>query len=126
MIRYAYNSQLQPPAPFVLITLRDPASGAEARDVPAQIDSGADRTVLPQAVAQALALHVAGQVTVVGFGGTPTQTPLYSAELGVHNQPLVPVWVIASPSESWVLLGRDVLNSQKLVLDGPGLALDIG
>lgn len=126
MIRYGYNAQVQPPAPFVLITLRNPAGGAEVRDVPAQIDTAADRTVVPQAVALALALHVWGQATVVGFGGPLVQTPLYAAELGVHTQPPAPVRVIASPSEPWVLLERDVLNRHRLLLDGPGLVREIG
>jgi hypothetical protein len=125
LIRYTYNSQIQPPAPFVLISLHNPAGGAEVRDVPAQLDTAADRSVVPQALTQALALHVCGQVTVVGFGGPPVPTPLYSAELGVHTQTPAPLQVIASPSEPWVLLGRDVLNGQRLLLDGPGLMLEI-
>jgi hypothetical protein len=124
LIHYAYNTQLQPPAPFVLVTLRAPVTGAESRDVPAQLDSAADRTVLPLAFAQGLALHVCGQVTVVGFGGPPTQTPLYSVELGVHTKTPAPVRVIASPTEAWVLLGRDVVNAHRFVLDGPALGLD--
>jgi len=126
VIRYGYNSQVQPPAPFVLVKLRDPTTGAEILDLPAQVDSGADRTVLPLAIVQALALPVAGAVTVVGFGATPTTTPLYCVDLGVHTLPLVAVRVISSPSEPWVLLGRDVLNRHRVVLDGPGLGLEIG
>ncbi len=33
MIRYTYVRQLQPPAPFVKLTLQNPATGAEVRDV---------------------------------------------------------------------------------------------
>jgi hypothetical protein len=126
VIRYAYNTQMQPPAPFVLIVLRDPVSGAEVRDAPAQLDSAADRTVLPLVLVQGLALHICGQVTVVGFGGASAQTPLYAVELGVHDLPPAPLRVIASPGEPWVLLGRNVLNAHRLVLDGPCLGLEIG
>jgi hypothetical protein len=126
LIRYAYNTQLQPPAPFVLLVLRDPASGAEARDVPAQIDTGADCTIIPQRLSLALALKVCGQATATGFGGNQIQTPLFSVELGVHTEAPTPLQVIASPSESWVLLGRDVVNGKRLLLDGPVLALEIG
>lgn len=82
--------------------------------------------MIPEAVALALGLHVCGQLTVVGFASSPVQATLYSAELGVHTDPPVSVEVIASPNESWVLLGRDVLNGLRVVLDGPGLALEIG
>ncbi len=57
------------------------AGGAEVRDVPAQIDTAADRTVVPHAVALTLGLHVCGKTTVVGFGGPAVQAPLYSAEV---------------------------------------------
>ena len=47
MIRYLYNSQKSPPAPFVYVELADPAGTKQLQQVPAQIDSGADRTVIP-------------------------------------------------------------------------------
>jgi hypothetical protein len=125
VIRYSYNSQVHPPAPFVLVKLRDPTTGAEVLDVPAQVDSGADRTVLPVTIVQALQLSVAGAVTVIGFGGTQITTPLYGVDLGIHTQPHVAVAVIGSPSEPWVLLGRDILNAHRLLLDGPALGLEI-
>jgi hypothetical protein len=34
--------------------------------------------------------------------------------------------VVASSGEPWVLLGRDVLNAHRLLLDGPHLTLEIG
>ena len=67
MIRYTYNAQVQPPAPFVYLTLRNPADGSEVQNVAAQIDN-----------------------------------------------------------EPWVLLGRDVVNAHRLVLDGPQFTLEIG
>ena len=66
MIRYRYNSQVQPPAPFVYVALRNPADGVELRDVPAQVDSAADRTVLPDAVVHALGLPQMGTMLSAG------------------------------------------------------------
>lgn len=62
MIRYSYLTQFQPPALFIYVTLRNPLSGAEMRDVPAQVDSAADRTLLPEAVVQVLALPQMGTI----------------------------------------------------------------
>jgi hypothetical protein len=126
VIRYAYNLQVQPPAPFVLVNLRSPMTGAAVRDVPAQIDTGADCTVLPESVSLALALIASGQATATGFAGIPTQVSLYPVELGIHTEAPQPLEVLTSPEEAWVLLGRDVLNGKRVLLDGPGLALEIG
>ena len=126
MIRYNYLVQLQPPAPFVYVTLRNPVTSAEQRDVPAQLDCAADRTLLPESIAQALALPQIGVITIGGVGGIAQPMPSYPVELAIHNLPAIVVEVVASPGESWILLGRDVMNAHRFLLDGPQLALEIG
>ena len=64
MIRYRYNQQTEPPAPFVYGTFQNPADSTELSDVPAQIDTAADRTVLPDHVVQALGLAPLGRIAV--------------------------------------------------------------
>ena len=125
MIRYGYNAQKQPPAPFVFITLSHPTSGAEARDVPAQLDTGADQTLVPLALVTALALDFSGGAEVVGVGGKVVEMEQYTVRLGIQTLPLRDIEVLAHPGEDWVLLGRDVLNSHRLLLDGPNLKLEV-
>lgn len=126
MIRFSYLSQFQPPAPFVYVTLRNPVTGAEQRNVPAQLDCAADRTLLPESIAQTLALQPIGMVSIGGVGGTVQSMPSYAVELGIQSLASVTVEVVASPGETWVLLGRDVLNRYRVILDGPQLSLEIG
>ena len=117
MIRYSYLAQLQPPAPFVYVTLRNPVTGAEQRDVPAQLDSAADRTLLPESIAKGLALPQIGMIVIGGVGGIVQSMPSHPVEITFHNLPAVILEVIASPGESWVLLGRDVMNLHRIILD---------
>ncbi|MBX9579121.1 MAG: hypothetical protein K2X87_02335 [Gemmataceae bacterium] len=126
MISYPYNVQKQPPAPFVRITLRHPRSGAEVRDIPAQIDSAADQTLVPLAVAQAIALDKIGSVDIAGVGGTKATLPVYDVLLAIQPLPLRIAEVVAHPNEPWALLGRDILNGYRVVMDGPSLILEIG
>ncbi|CAN5760668.1 hypothetical protein BH23PLA1_BH23PLA1_34350 [soil metagenome] len=51
--------------------------------------------------------------------------PTYLVELAIRGLPTQPVEVFAHAGEPYVLLGRDVLNQHRLLLDGPGLALEI-
>ena len=125
MISYTYSTQIFPPAPFVLLTLRNPVTGDVLSGVPAQIDSAADRTVLPSSIAEAMDLEPLGNVQIGGFGGTITAMPTYAVLLGVHTLPERLIEVIAHAEESWVLLGRDVLNGLRIVLDGPRSVLEI-
>lgn len=121
-----YLSQLQPPAPFVYVTLRNPVTGAEQRHVPAQLDCAADRTLLPESVVQALALPPIGTILIGGVGGIVQSMVSYPVEVGIQTLAPFTVEVVASPGEPWVLLGREVLNLHRVLLDGPQLALEIG
>jgi hypothetical protein len=126
MIRYAYLNQLDPPAPFVNVVLRNPVSGAELRDVPAQLDCAADRTILPESLVKSLSLPQVGTMKLGGFGGVTYTLPVYAALLGLHDLPVQPFKFAAHMQESWILLGRDVLNSHRIMLNGPQMALEIG
>ena len=70
MIRYRYNQQVSPPAPFIHVTIRRPGDEVSFRVLPAQE-------------------------------------------------------ALANRDEPYILLGRDVLNSHRIVLDGPQLVLEI-
>ncbi len=126
MIRHSYSALKQPPAPFVTVTLVHPYTGVEIRDVNAQIDTGADCTLLPLALVQALSLPRTSEVEVCGVGGTIELMDVYGVQIGLFSLPLLPVEVPAHAGEPWILLGRDILNDYRLVLDGPGLTLEIG
>lgn len=126
MIRYRYNTQLQPPAPFVHLLLRNPADGSELLAVPAQIDTAADRTVLPQSLVKNLGLAQIGTMLIGGLGGITYTLPTYVVMVGIHDLAVQPIKVVASADEEWPLLGRDILNSVRLTLDGPQSVLEIG
>lgn len=125
-IRYVYQRSVQPPAPFINVVLQHPAGGSEMRNVAAQIDSGADRTVLPEKVVQALKLPQVGRIGIGGLGSAILVLRSFAVLLGVHDFPLQQLEIVASAEEEWILLGRDVLNSYRIILDGPQLALEIG
>jgi hypothetical protein len=126
MIPYAYNRQVEPPAPFVHIALRRPGGASSLDDLPAQVDSAADRTVIPGGLVARLGPVPLDEVPVAGFGGQVLLVPTYFVEVTIRGQPPQPVEVLAHEGEPHVLLGRDVLNHHRLLLDGPGLALEIG
>lgn len=69
MIRYTYNRQIEPPAPFVHVSLRRAGGASSLDDLPAQIDTAADRTVIPGGLVARLALVPLDELPVAGFGG---------------------------------------------------------
>jgi hypothetical protein len=125
MIRYTYLNVLNPPAPFVYVTLSNPLDGREQKDCPAQVDHGADRTVLPESLVIALGLPRTGTLVVGGLGGTVHHLSLHAVNLQIHNLVPLSVVVACNAGEPWILLGRDVLNSYRVLLDGPGEMLEL-
>jgi hypothetical protein len=125
MIRYRYADQLNPPAPFIHVTLRCPATGSQVTDVAAQVDSAADRTVLPALIVTALGLVEDGRLLFQGFAGQVVELPIFLVEIKIHDWQPILTRAVVGHAESHVLLGRDVLNAYRLLLDGPQLALEI-
>jgi len=126
MIRYRYSQQVQPPAPFVNVSLRCLATGTRLENVPALLDPAADRTVVPDQAIQTLGLVEDGRLLFQGFARATVELPIYLVEIQVHDLAPMLVRVVLGAREPCVLLGRDVLNSHRILLDGPELALEIG
>jgi hypothetical protein len=125
MIRYRYAHQLSPPAPFVSVTLRCPTTGKRAADLPAQLDVAADRTVLPGQMVEALGLVEDGRALFQGFAGEVIELPVFLIEVQVHDFLPVLTRAVLGEKEPYILLGRDILNAHRILLDGPQLALEI-
>jgi len=125
VIRYRYNSQLDPAAPFVHVALRNPADGTELTNISAQVDSAADRSVLPQSLVNQLGLAQIGTLAIGGLGGIIYTLPTYVVFVAIHDLSPQAIKVVASADEPWILLGRDVLNAHRLILDGPGSVLEV-
>src|SRR5205823_120539 len=102
------------------------ATGHTVDGLPAQVDTAADRAVIPGGLVARLGLVPLDELPVAGFGGQVLLVPTYLLELAIRSLPPQPVEVLAHAEEPFVLLGRDVLNRHRLLLDGPGLALEIG
>jgi hypothetical protein len=126
MIRYRYNTQVNPPVPFVHVTLRCTETGQELADFPAQLDIAADRTVIPGKLVAHLQLAPLDELPVSGFGGQVFYLPTYLVELSIRSLQTFSLEVISHPEEPFILLGRDVLNCHRIVLDGPRLSVQVG
>lgn len=75
----------------------------------------------------ALNLREAGAVQVSGVNQvTGLYMPLYILNISISGMPPITISAIGAAGEDYVLLGRDVLNQYRIVLDGPRLLCIIG
>jgi hypothetical protein len=126
MIRYRYNQQVSPPAPFAFVTISSIDQQRSLGELPAQLDTAAYRTVLPVRFVEQLGLAQVRQIEVEGLGARVSLLPTYLVRIQIHDMPPHTLEVYGCAGESHVLLGRDVLNKYRVLLDGPSLAFEIG
>ena len=68
-VRYHYNKQVQPPAPFIYVVIHHPAEQAATERLPALLDIGADITAVPAVVAERSGLVKFSDVVLAGYVG---------------------------------------------------------
>ena len=124
MAKYNYRTDFVPPAAVVPVKVCSPGVSLGLM-LDALVDSGADRTVLPLQVVENLRLPMVDTRLAKGaFDSKPTERKVFAAELTTEFTPSRIVRVF-SGEEGYALLGRDILNSCKTLLDGPQQTLEI-
>jgi hypothetical protein len=116
----AYDLAHSPPAPVVEIEVLNPYKG-KSRRLRGKIDTGADISAIPTELYDGLELKWSGLVKVHGFNeerSTEFRTCRVNLSLENHRFELVEVVCVPKP---YVLVGRDILNQLKILLDGRNL-----
>jgi len=122
--RYTYSAG-EPPYPVVILEVANPTTDVKI-ELPALVDTGADVSVLPTAKCTFLNLVRSDLITVVGYDGTESQRALHIASVGIRggeaSKETVEVLLLDLPN---AIVGRDILNRHRIVLDGPKLVLEL-
>ncbi len=108
-----------PPAPVARVSLRAP-DGATVTDVPLLLDTGADATLLPRAAVARLGMtpDPALEYELIGFDGNRTTTQAVDLDMLFLQKAFRGRYLLIDEDRG--ILGRDVLASVTLLLNGPG------
>ena len=118
-----YSKKFTPPAPITKLRILAVGGDVALRQnyCEAQVDSGADMTVIPSSLFSKKP-RVYGYVDVVAVDGSKVSYKTCFVTLTLENRSFTNVEVILSAGDMG-LLGRDVLNKVNLNLDGPNLSV---
>ncbi len=115
---FDYNSTYDPPAPFIPITVdgHDPTSSPVT--ITAFVDSGADGTMLPIDVLQAVGAAYEASMWLRGTTGNRQRVDSYTVSIHIETETVHAISAVAMPVGSEPLIGRDVLNQLVVTLNG--------
>jgi len=105
-------------APYLPLML-SPLAGTKRHGTIGLLDTGADRTVIPLSVANELELMLERETVFVGADGYQFALPLFRLLVAVGPFPAELITVAASENEEITLIGRDVMETYRILLDGP-------
>ena len=123
-MKASYDTSLRPPAPFLPVRLASLAEHSESITVRAKLDTGADLSAIPTTLIDRLHLMPAGEIEVEGYDSRRSTIQAYDVNLQIDQLSVAGLLVIGF-AEDYVLLGRDVLNRLRILLDGPALTTEI-
>ena len=118
-----YSLDCNPPAPVLEARLTKPLSN-NSIELKARLDTGADITVLPEHVVNELRLIPSSRVSVSSFDGQEVFRYTYFIDISFQNYEFPMIEVISARRRD-TLLGRDILNMLKTLLDGKALNFDL-
>jgi hypothetical protein len=115
------SSRFDPPASVVLVTVRRTDNGEEVAAVPMLMDTGADISLVPEWVIEALQIEPSGESVyeLENFIGETIVTAAVFLDVVFCQRRFRGQYV--SIEQEWGILGRNVLNTVPLLLNGPAL-----
>lgn len=121
---FEYSSEYDPPAPTIRLKIANPSTQAVTDDI-FLVDSGADITLLKKEIFDVLDLEYFGSRRVGGVMGPPQEWPVSWVKVETPFQTNELIKITIKPTSDENILGRDVINRWRLLLDGPKRQLTI-
>jgi predicted aspartyl protease len=115
---YPYLSSYHPPIPTLQITLGYPDESLKLGPFVAIIDTGADGTMIPQPYIDALDAPFIDDARIRSHWGEWRNVQIFAIDLGVGSLRLPAIEVTGDDVGTEIILGRNVLNKLRLLLDG--------
>jgi predicted aspartyl protease len=119
MNHYSYSSAYVPAAPVVEVRLGAPGLEPSSNFLRAFIDTGADATLIPMTYLRQIGAKKIDQATLCSQWGERRAVTLYAVALKINQYDFAAMWVVGDEIGNEIILGRNVLNRLRLLLNGP-------
>ncbi len=122
---HPFNREYFPPAPSLPVTLLSADTQRSVGPFVALVDTGTDTTTVPIAFLERIQPKFLYSAFVRPHWGSRFSVSVFSVDVRIAEWTLPGVEVVADEMETDMILGRDVLNKLRLLLDGPAQTTEI-
>jgi len=117
--RFAYNKTYDPPIPALPVVVQNSDIGLRTSLLNAFVDTGADGTLIPISYLRSVQAYPVAEAFLRSHWGERRRVHLFRVDLRIDEISLPGVTVIGDDQGQEIILGRDVLNKLRMLLDGP-------
>lgn len=125
MSHYPYSTEYLPAAPVMEIRLGAPGMEPSSGFLEALVDTGADATIVPIAHLRQIKAKKIDQATLRSQWGERRAVALYAVALEINQYRFDAIRVVGDEIGDEVILGRNLLNRLRLLLDGPAGMVEV-
>lgn len=125
ILTYDYDQSYSPSMPVIKVHLIAPESGRSGRSTMALIDSGSDSSMMPIDKLDEIEVLSVGTAVMSGIWGERRRVNTYLVTIQVGNYFIRGVRVAGVDADMDAILGRNVMNELRLVLNGPAGAVEL-
>ena len=124
MSEYPYDVTYDPPIPVCNVALSTPSTGQRV-ELTAIVDTGADGTIVPVRYLREIGARRAFEAGLRSQWGERRTASLYLVDLRIGELTISGVYAIGDELGQEIVLGRNVLNRLRLLLDGPAALMQL-
>jgi predicted aspartyl protease len=119
-----YDDSYDPPAPIVSFSISARSTDRQV-DLKGLVDTGADGTIIPVSHLREIGARRAFSAGLRSQWGERRQVFLYLVDAQIGDVSLRGIYVVGDELGDECVLGRNVLNRLKLLLDGPSTLVEL-
>jgi predicted aspartyl protease len=123
--RFAYNHAYRPPIPSLQVSLGLPGHEPTLGPLSAIVDTGADATLVPLDYIKQIGAPRVDTGNLRSQWGERRPVFIYAIALQIGIHRFAAVWAVGDESSDEIVIGRNVLNQLRTLLDGPASTLEL-
>jgi len=124
-MKYPYDSTYRPPIPTVPVVIHNSDEGLHTTAENALVDTGSDGSLIPIAYIQQIYARALTNTRIRSHWGEWRSAQLFLVDLEMDGLSLPGIFVVGDEHGDEIVLGRNVLNKLRLLLDGPAMLTDL-